>query len=94
VNQNPTTRAVTHMEPDEITAFQLYRSQAVKGGLSRDRLPYTGQFDKLLADFNRAAGQQKTYREFWTLLDITLKAGEPHIEDYLTTRGLPFEPKT
>lgn len=93
MNQNPTTRAVTHMDIDEITTFRLYRDHLANGGLTRDRLPYTTQFDALLADYNQNSTQAKTHQEFWTLLELTLKVGEPHIEDYLTTQGITYTPK-
>lgn len=84
-------RTIRSMEDIEISIFLLYRRQRSQGGLSRDRLPYTDAFDRLLEAFNRENNIAYSHRELWEHLDLTLKAGEEHIEDYLTSRDIQFE---
>jgi hypothetical protein len=79
------------MEDIEVSIFLLYRRQRSQGGLSRDRLPYTDAFERFVEAFNRENNLSYSHRELWELLDLTLKAGEKHIEDYLTSRGIQFE---
>jgi len=94
MQQDAITRLVTHMDPNEIDLFVLYRTQFVAlGGRSRDDLPYTTEFDALRHHYNTLHPPALNEYEFWGLLKQVLKAGEDHVEDYLRRMGVPFPPK-
>jgi hypothetical protein len=95
MQKDPVTQAVTHMHQHEINLIVLYRTQlAGPDGRTRDDLPYTPEFDNLLAEFNRQIPPQNlNHYEFWWLLKSVLKNGEEHIEDYLSTLGITVPQK-
>jgi hypothetical protein len=69
MQQDPTTREVTHMNPNEIAFFVMYRTQAVSpGGLTRDELPYTTEFDALRHHYNTQCREHLSEHQFWGLL--------------------------
>jgi len=75
---------VYQMDPDEILIYNLYRQQRnAQGGLTRDHLPYTPNFDQMRATYNQQATQPLSDREFWRQLIYVLKYGEDHIDTFL-----------
>lgn len=94
MKKNWNTQTVTQMDPEEVVLFVLYRNQTnTPDGLTRDRLPYTQQFDRLLNEYNRRTRAGLSPGEFWEKLKIVLKPGEDRIEAYLRSANIPFPPK-
>ena len=91
---DPATKHVTHMERDEQELYLLYRQQLANGGLSRDQLPYTDQFDGLRNRFNAATDGDLDHHNVWRLLVRVSKAGDSHIEPYFRHLGIALPPKT
>ena len=78
----------------EILVFQLYREALSPTMLSRDRLPYSPEFDHMVAEFNRRTGENLTHRELWDLaLNVLKTTSEPNFEAYLRSRNIPFKEK-
>ncbi len=74
---------ITDMEPNEIALFNLYMEQVRAGGRGRDDLPYTHEFDQLLANYNQATSNSISHRNLWLLLKQILKYGIANIQKYL-----------
>ena len=90
---DPVTKDVTHMERDEQELYLLYRQQLASGGLSRDQLPYTDQFDDLRDRFNAATDGDLDRHDVWRLLLRVSKAGDSHLEPYFRDLGIPLPRK-
>ena len=86
---------VEHMDDADVELFCLYRGQnAESNGRSRDDLPYTDEFDRLLEQFNERTGSTFIPRELWMALRKLLKhLGEEPIERYLDSLGIEYAPK-
>ncbi len=86
---------IESMEDIEISIFRLYRRERSQGLRSRDHLPHTRAFNRLVKEFNKENGLSYSHHVVWEHLISTLKAGkEKHIEDYLTSRNIQFEEKS
>ncbi|MBL8865277.1 MAG: hypothetical protein KF873_01915 [Gemmataceae bacterium] len=78
----------------EILVFLLYREALSPTMRSRDRLPYSPEFDNMVAEFNRRTGENLTHRELWDLaLNVLKTTSEPKFEEYLRSRNIPFKEK-
>jgi hypothetical protein len=78
----------------EILVFQLYREALNPSMPSRDRLPYSPEFDRMVVEFNRRTGENLTHRELWDLaLNVLKTTSEPNFEAYLRSRNIPFKEK-
>ena len=84
-------RTIESMDDLEISVFLLYRKMRSEGGPSRDRLPYTEDFEKLRDAFNKENDLGYSHHDFWVHLDLTLKAGEKNIKPYLQSRNIDFD---
>lgn len=93
MERDPATKHVTHMENDEQELYLLYRQQLARGGLSRDQLPYTDQFDDLRVQFNSTTDSDLDHHAVWQLLARVSKVGDAHIEPYFRHLGIALPPK-
>ena len=93
---NTTTNegALREVNEREILVFQLYREALSPTMPSRDRLPYSPEFDLMLVEFNRRTGENLTHRELYDLaLNVLKTTSEPKFEAYLHSRNIPFKAK-
>lgn len=91
---NETNGALREVNEREILVFQLYREALGPTMRSRDRLPYSPEFDIMLAEFNRRTGENLTHRELYDLtLNVLKTTSEPKFEAYLESRNIPFKAK-
>lgn len=89
-----TDGSLREIDDREILVFQLYREALSPTMASRDRLPYSPEFDRMLAEFNRRTGESLTHRELYDLtLNVLKTVSEPKFEAYLESRSIPFKPK-
>jgi hypothetical protein len=79
VEQNRETREVTGMEANEIAVYDLYSAQS----LPRDELPYTEEFNRMVATYQQNNDPAADHHAVWRLLGSVLKAGEQNIRRYL-----------
>ena len=79
MQKDRTTGNITYMEPGEITLYDLYQAE----GLPRGELPYTVNFDKIVASYNAASNTSSTPHEVWRMLETVLKQGEAKIAQFL-----------
>jgi hypothetical protein len=74
---------IVSMEVGEIALYRLYQTEAVAANVKRDELPYTANFDRIVAGHNAATNTNSSHNEVWLMLLSVLKAGEKHIDRFL-----------
>ena len=79
MQKDRTTGNIAHMEPSEITLYDLYQAE----GLPRGELPYTANFDRIVAGYNAISNTSSTPHEVWRMLENVLKQGEAKIANFL-----------
>lgn len=79
MQKNATTGKIVYMEPGEIAIYDLYK----KEGVTRDDLPYTANFDRIVSGYNAATCSTATPHEVWRALCKVLKQGQDAIAEFL-----------
>lgn len=60
----------------DATSRETLAGLYAEGPLTVDDLPYTPEFDRMLAEFNARTGKQLSPHEFWRALSSARKTGQ------------------